>query len=131
MLAAPTEIWCVVDDLGNICHSASWPQAAHDHINEALQEHGLDEAATWVVRSYVLAAAIREKVMGEIGLLEYFAAHAPDVPHDFERRVFNVVRETANGKYIVPEDEPECARIVRWRWHYAREMAKAKGAPNE
>lgn len=71
-------------------------------------------------------------LMSEIGLLEYFAAHAPEVPGDFPRRMIDVVREDGQGKkYVMPENEPECARIVRWRWHYAREMVKAKGSANE
>lgn len=70
--------------------------------------------------------------MGEIGLLEYFAAHAPEVPGDFPRLTLDVVRDDSMGrKYVGIDNESECARIVRWRWHYAREMVKAKGAPNE
>ena len=31
-------------------HAAAWREAAHEHINDAITEHGIEEAASWVVR---------------------------------------------------------------------------------
>jgi hypothetical protein len=31
-------------------HAAAWQEAAHEHINDAITEHGIEEAASWVVR---------------------------------------------------------------------------------
>ena len=52
--AAPTSVWVVVD--GDLpVFVAPWPGACHEHINDAI---GLElEAATWVVREYVLKEA--------------------------------------------------------------------------
>lgn len=51
----PSEIWAVIDDMGQPCHSATWPETCHEHINDAIAD-GIGEASTWVVRRYTLAA---------------------------------------------------------------------------
>ena len=52
---APGEIWVVIDADGEPCFSATWPEACHEHINDAIAEFEVEEAAVWVVRRYVLA----------------------------------------------------------------------------
>lgn len=42
--------WLVLDKQGALMHAAAWREAAHEHINDAINEHGLTEAAKWVVR---------------------------------------------------------------------------------
>jgi hypothetical protein len=42
--------WHVVDEQGGIQHAATWPQACHEHINDAINEHDLEEASRWIVR---------------------------------------------------------------------------------
>lgn len=42
--------WLVLDKDGSLVHAAAWRQAAHDHISDAITEHGIEEAARWVVR---------------------------------------------------------------------------------
>jgi hypothetical protein len=38
--------------LSSFC--AGWPQACHEHINDAISEHDIDEAGKWkVVRAVV------------------------------------------------------------------------------
>lgn len=46
-------------------------------------------------------------------LRDYFAAHAPEVPADFD---------WANMECNIVE------RLVRWKWHYADAMLKARDA---
>lgn len=46
-------VWLVVDDQGNPEFCAGWPQACHEHINEALGTD-IEEAKTWHVRQAVL-----------------------------------------------------------------------------
>ena len=48
-----SRVWLVVDDKDNPEFCAGWPEACHEHINEAL---GMDieEAKTWHVREAVL-----------------------------------------------------------------------------
>lgn len=46
----------------------------------------------------------------------YFAAHAPEVPRDFEWRTWN----NPNDQGTVSESE--ISRMLRWRWHYADAM---------
>ena len=43
---------CSVNSDGSLSleHAAAWKEAAHEHINDAINEHDIEEAATWVVR---------------------------------------------------------------------------------
>lgn len=43
---------CGVNKDGSLSleHAAAWQEAAHEHINDAITEHGIEDAATWVVR---------------------------------------------------------------------------------
>ena len=43
-------VWVVYDVDGDPVYVASWPEACHEHINDAITEHGLTEASKWVVR---------------------------------------------------------------------------------
>jgi len=52
---APAELWCVIDADGQPEYVASWSDACHEHINDAIQGGDLD-AHQSVVRRYVLAA---------------------------------------------------------------------------
>lgn len=47
----PARLWVVIDEAGQPGYCASWPDACHEHINDALME-GVVEAARWVVREY-------------------------------------------------------------------------------
>lgn len=48
------EVWLVLDQGGNPIFCAGWPQACHEHINDAINEHDIDEAGKWqVVRAVV------------------------------------------------------------------------------
>jgi hypothetical protein len=54
-LAEPVEpvAWLVMDESGYVQHAASWRDAAHEHINDAINEHDLVCARTWrVVPAY-------------------------------------------------------------------------------
>jgi hypothetical protein len=46
-------IWIVVGEGGQPEYCAGWPEACHEHINDAI-EQDITEAARWVVREYVL-----------------------------------------------------------------------------
>jgi hypothetical protein len=43
---------CSVNKDGSLSleHAAAWQEAAHEHINDAITEYGIEDAATWVVR---------------------------------------------------------------------------------
>ena len=58
----PADVWVVFDGEGLPSYCAPWERAAHDHINDALQEHDIPDAAKWTVRRYVVAMADRERV---------------------------------------------------------------------
>lgn len=49
-LLAEKRLYLALDETGEPQHCASWPEACHEHINDAINEHKLDEAARWVVR---------------------------------------------------------------------------------
>jgi hypothetical protein len=46
-------IWVVLADDGSPEYVAGWPEACHEHINEAIAEGDIDGAEKWVVREYV------------------------------------------------------------------------------
>lgn len=48
--APPKEIWIVLDDEGWPIYCAGWPEACHEHINDAINEHDIDGAEKWTVR---------------------------------------------------------------------------------
>ena len=41
--------WLIVDKDGTLMHAVGWREAAHEHINDAINEHDLAEAAEWKV----------------------------------------------------------------------------------
>jgi hypothetical protein len=43
---------CSVNSDGSLSleHAAAWKDAAHEHINDAINEHDIKEATSWVVR---------------------------------------------------------------------------------
>ena len=41
--------WLVMDESGYVQHAASWRDAAHEHINDAINEYDLVCARTWRV----------------------------------------------------------------------------------
>lgn len=47
------EIWVVLDEGNQPIYSASYPEACHEHINDAINEFAIDEAARWKVVCFV------------------------------------------------------------------------------
>ena len=47
-------VWVVMSDDGIPVYVAAYPEACHEHINDAINEHRVAEAAKWVVRMAVL-----------------------------------------------------------------------------
>jgi len=44
-----------------VVFSAHFSECCHEHINDAINEHGIDGATQWVVRKLYLAAGAKEK----------------------------------------------------------------------
>lgn len=57
--ALPPVAWLVLstnqDGSISVEYVAEWPEAAHEHINDAISEHDDKEAASWVVRPVIYA----------------------------------------------------------------------------
>lgn len=50
----PERLWAVIDrDSGGVVIAAGWPEACHEHINEAIADD-IDGAGRWVVREYII-----------------------------------------------------------------------------
>lgn len=62
-----SEVWVVQDETGQPLFCASWSQACHEHINDAINEHGIDEAKAWKVLHYANVAAQPSAVSPQIG----------------------------------------------------------------
>lgn len=43
-------LWVVLDEDGWPIYCAGWPEACHEHINEAINDYDIDGAAKWKVR---------------------------------------------------------------------------------
>jgi len=72
------------------------------------------------------APAVMPALPTGMTLRAYFAAHAPDVPGDFQQRRKTVVVDTGMGlKRIESGLESRLEWIVRWRLEYADAMIKA------
>lgn len=68
------EVWIVLDEDGIPTFCAGWPQACHEHINDAINEHDIEHAGKWqVVRAVVTPNA---KTVGPD------AALSRQVPHE-------------------------------------------------
>jgi hypothetical protein len=48
-MAEMSEVWIVQDEAGLPIYCASYPEACHEHINDAINEHGIEEAKAWKV----------------------------------------------------------------------------------
>lgn len=46
------DIYAVLGESGEPVFCASWPEVCHEHINDAINEHGLIEAKDWKVFRY-------------------------------------------------------------------------------
>lgn len=47
---ATPPIWVVFDETGQAIHCANWPEACHEHINDAINDFDIKEAAKWTVQ---------------------------------------------------------------------------------
>ena len=79
--------------------------------------------------------------LSEAYLLDYFAAHAPEVPTWFEKKkdVYEMrpvnapkphIPEWTEMRNVCVERESDLQHMIRWRWFYAKTMvAERKDAP--
>jgi hypothetical protein len=48
----PSEVFVVLDETGLPIYCASYALACHEHINDAINEHAVEEAKAWKVLCY-------------------------------------------------------------------------------
>jgi hypothetical protein len=105
---APAEpvAWLVLDESGALVHAAAYRESAHEHINDAINEHGITEAARWVVRPAFAAAPAPwvptdAELLAEAEFTESYDASAPSfqsllrddaIVGDFRRRLLICMR---------------------------------------
>lgn len=53
-------LYLVIDENGEPCHGASWPESCHEHINDALYGGDIAEAARWRVAHYMPVSQLFE-----------------------------------------------------------------------
>lgn len=49
-------VWLVIDEAGHPIHCASYAEACHEHINDAINDFHVEGAEKWKVRSATLDA---------------------------------------------------------------------------
>ena len=52
-IAGAERIYVVIDHEGLPDFSAPYPEACHEHINDAINQHDIDGAEKWVVRTFI------------------------------------------------------------------------------
>jgi hypothetical protein len=67
--------WIVFDEEGLPSFTAIHPRMAQDHINDALQEHGITEASKWFVRSVFLAPQPAADVVKDAERYQWLRLH--------------------------------------------------------
>lgn len=112
---------CSVNSDGSLSleHAAAWEEAAHQHINDAITEHGILDAASWVVRPAYhspqpdpMARAATNLPTSE-RLRKQFESIASDRSYKFKR--------SRRGAYVNP------ALSRDWKW-FQLGAASADGA---
>jgi hypothetical protein len=77
------EIWVVLDETGVPIFCASWSEACHEHINDAINEHSITEAKAWKVRHYANGATASVRADADardaITLMRFIFQHFGDV----------------------------------------------------
>jgi len=91
---------CSVNSDGSLSleHTAAWEEAAHEHINDAITEHDIEGAGSWVVRPAYHAPQPSPAAQGDA------------LPR--EELAWLVVQEACETE-PADEDDPECIRILR------------------
>ena len=56
----PPRIFVVIDEAGEPEFSATWPEACHEHINDAIMD-GIVAAGNWKVREYAAIGAAQQE----------------------------------------------------------------------
>jgi hypothetical protein len=73
----PPELWAAVGGIDKCVHHAcTWAAGCHEHINDAIAEHNIEDASAWVVRRYVLEQQPLDDAM-LFALLEGCTEHPP------------------------------------------------------
>lgn len=81
---ADDPVYVVLDEDGEPCHSASWPEACHERINEAAESE-LD-VSKWVVRTAYPESIVREFIGWLSGdVPELHAVEVPKLAESWER----------------------------------------------
>lgn len=78
---------CSVNSDGSLSleHAAAWKEAAHEHINDAITEHGIEEAASWVVRPAYVAAPVAQQPQARPDFTDEWTGYLKDGETPFER----------------------------------------------
>ena len=78
---------CSVNSDGSLSleHAAAWEEAAHEHVNDAITEHGIEEAASWVVRPAYVAAPVAQQPQARPDFADEWTGYLKDGETPFER----------------------------------------------
>lgn len=78
---------CSVNSDGSLSleHAAAWKEAAHEHINDAITEHGIEDAASWVVRPAYDAAPVAQQPQTRPDFNDEWTGYLKDGETPFER----------------------------------------------
>ena len=92
---------CSVNKDGSLSleHAAPWRESAHEHINDAINNFGIREAARWVVRpAYAAPVAVASPLSDEmLDRLEDGCWDGPGLGARFDKRKFARAIEAAHG----------------------------------
>lgn len=51
--ATPKRVWVVIDENGDPCYCHIERYGCEEHINDAISDHDIEEAAEWTIVEYI------------------------------------------------------------------------------
>lgn len=107
-----SSVWAVCDETGQPGFCASWPEVCHEHINDAINEHGIEEAKSWTVRRYTHPAE-RAAVPDGLELAAKW--------HEQRSELFRQEAAAHEERYNNTKDDfPKAAETHLRRWGHAQ-----------
>lgn len=121
-----SEVWVVQDETGQPVHCASWPEACHEHINDAINEHGIEEAKAWKVLHYAngTTSATKELQPDEDYVSRLWNAMGQAHPTKSSLRAalafLSPSTSPARSGGVSDADVEECAKVYDESWSSAK-----------
>jgi len=101
---------------------AAWPQACHEHINEAIAEHNIEGASTWKVVEFFTQDQLKQAyAAGQASKQEIISAQT--------RKMGMPKFEQAKEDWMAHDDWQYADRDACWKFFYSAGQSDGKAIP--